>query len=76
MRWPCVSQAAEQEAEVRWQELVQERADALEALGWRIMTHQDNGYAYYWNPETNETSWEAPQGFVLPEMYPPYADRS
>lgn len=52
---------AEQEAEARWQEQVQERADALEALGWRILSHQDTGYTYYWNLETNETRWDPPQ---------------
>ena len=67
---------AEQEAEVRWRELVQERADALEALGWRIMIHQDTGQTYYWNPETNATSWDPPQGFVIPEMHPLSAEPS
>ena len=56
---------AEKEAEIRWQQLVQERADALEALGWLIVQHE-TGRTYYWNPETDETRWEPPEGFELP----------
>ena len=32
--------------------------------GWKIVMHEESQLYYYWNVETEETSWEVPQVLI------------